>query len=680
MEDCFRFLINTDQCLNMSNFGMFFYKLENEHKIHISDIQLTGPSRNNQLRKAAMAIRTCLDRFPYYVGDYQVIVTMRSDYREKALEWRDTLLYRLIRLDHELRNARIFINSKEKTDKALNLIMLYDADFTIDLPDVDNYLNSERYADDFKLMLKEFGLEINETKIRTDSIISRLNEYNTVNGADTVTSGILSDIVASIISGDAVVQKETAFSASQKTDVKSGWCDNTIISRAFREMLDRFNVFELLIDRNDMRRKMYQLLKVVEYINMSVETPANEDIGQVSLAERSKQLWKKISTETGNDCVDLEAKYSEMLYNYRQRLESTLMNLQTPTQWDKSLATLPDMDIPGDNSIKSSSNVFSSDNPNDQGSDLRKILDRFYESKFSIKSIVSGWDGVYKRLTSVMSSMEAELKSFAEDLSNQYSSILEKRKLESLVHKKNVYVANANTEKDISKLKSKKEELLNKLKNPHMNPSLNFQDQLNMENSLELAHQEIRFYSECISKATAASFLLMTVVCFALFVMHYTLLQPYVFKSMDSYIFYMIYAAVAFVTMLLSWRMPHNYFRRRIKAVIERLKADMNTYIDGYFEKAEYFIEYINLINQLDYVTRRLELYCRAKDCTNRLSAGYLWHKVQIKYHLEKLQFFSGLIELFNNASGDSTEYILPDITGDRVSSVVESRIYWPQQ
>ena len=54
--------------------------------------------------------------------------------------------------------------------------MLYDADFTIDLPDVDNYLNSERFADDFKLMLKEFGLEINETKIRTDSIISRLNE------------------------------------------------------------------------------------------------------------------------------------------------------------------------------------------------------------------------------------------------------------------------------------------------------------------------------------------------------------------------------------------------------------------------------------------------------------------------------------------------------------------------
>ena len=29
MDRCFHFLINVDQCLNMSNFDMFFYKINN---------------------------------------------------------------------------------------------------------------------------------------------------------------------------------------------------------------------------------------------------------------------------------------------------------------------------------------------------------------------------------------------------------------------------------------------------------------------------------------------------------------------------------------------------------------------------------------------------------------------------------------------------------------------------
>lgn len=32
MENCFRFLINVDQCLNMSYFDIFFYKLASQHK------------------------------------------------------------------------------------------------------------------------------------------------------------------------------------------------------------------------------------------------------------------------------------------------------------------------------------------------------------------------------------------------------------------------------------------------------------------------------------------------------------------------------------------------------------------------------------------------------------------------------------------------------------------------
>ena len=35
----FNFYINVDQCLNMSNFDMFFYKLQSERKFHLSNAQ-----------------------------------------------------------------------------------------------------------------------------------------------------------------------------------------------------------------------------------------------------------------------------------------------------------------------------------------------------------------------------------------------------------------------------------------------------------------------------------------------------------------------------------------------------------------------------------------------------------------------------------------------------------------
>ena len=133
MENCFRFLINVDQCLNMSYFDIFFYKLKSQHKFHLNTAQMFGSCAETSLRSAVTDIRLYLDKYPYHVGDFQIIVTMRSTFRNQVSNWEESMLYRLLQLDHELRRARIFINSREQTQKALNLVMLYDADFSAEL-------------------------------------------------------------------------------------------------------------------------------------------------------------------------------------------------------------------------------------------------------------------------------------------------------------------------------------------------------------------------------------------------------------------------------------------------------------------------------------------------------------------------------------------------------------------
>ena len=59
---------------------------------------------------------------------------------------------------------------------------------------------------------------------------------------------------------------------------------------------------------------------------------------------------------------------------------------------------------------------------------------------------------------------------------------------------------------------------------------------------------------------------------------------------------------------------------------------------------------------------------------------GYLWHKVQVCNHLDKLRFFQGLIDLGAPPSDDPGDQVIPTIDGDRVSDVIDSQIYWPQR
>jgi len=222
-------------------------------------------------------------------------------------------------------------------------------------------------------------------------------------------------------------------------------------------------------------------------------------------------------------------------------------------------------------------------------------------------------------------------------------------------------------------------DLLNAEKNRLAGIKQKIEEHANIE---EISYSTIKRYaSDFISMIRAGAFLTLILVCSLMGIVHYTFLQPYVFQDVSSLGFYLAYIAALFVLMLLCWNLPRQHYRKKLKACILALQEDMNLYVKGYFEKAGQFATYINLLNRLDYITRYHALLDRAWRTTHRLSQGYLWHKIQIRKHLSKLQIFQGLIDLASSAPRTQEEApaFTPALHGDQVCDVADCSIYWPQ-
>ena len=97
----FNFYVNVDQCLNMSNFDMFFYRLQSENRFHLSNVQFYDDSGNNSLKKTFNEIRDYMDNTSIPIGDYRIVFGMRAHRKEKP-RWEETLLYRMIKIHYAL--------------------------------------------------------------------------------------------------------------------------------------------------------------------------------------------------------------------------------------------------------------------------------------------------------------------------------------------------------------------------------------------------------------------------------------------------------------------------------------------------------------------------------------------------------------------------------------------------
>lgn len=687
MNRCFHFFINVDQCLNMSDFDMFFYKLESQQRFYLSNATFIEKNSQNSLKKAIEDIRMYLDKYPFRVGDYQITLAMRQPFNEKG-EWKNSVLYRILHILYELQAAHIFIGSKESIEKTVNIIMLYDSDFYVESPEFGEYW-SENFSKEYSLLLEQ--LNINMRDIHSDEeffqcLKTTFYQMDKEPKKDKEIWYLLKCFVERFSNSDAESKVEFEMSEEEYFDIdalefeksevwsssKANGLDYSWLLKQFiKEKSAGMQIFERMIDKNNRRANILALLRVVDFINMEEDTTFIGEQGIRSLYSINKERWNKVWNDPA-----LEERYSKMLWEYQSSLKQVLNDIEQPYSDFGQKEKLPKYELP--KKIKISERVQIEPQEN-RMNELSMILKRFLSNSRHIETMQEEWEVAYNELKTRLGHMELDLKIYADDLSRQYKFALESRKEETRRWKNQKIYADRETEVKILQVRDEREKKLANLKSPHMNPSLKFQDQLNMENALEQANMEIGFYIACQKVIKRANFALFVLICALLCLGHYTLFQLFSLQSIETAAGYIVYCIIAIAGMALTWKVPFLYFQKKMKKSVNDLQKSMEQYVAGYFKKEEDFCTYINEINELDYITRYLRLLIGADAAAKEKARKYLWHKVQIKRHLLKLAFFRGLIDNHSMGMEEEKRNLFFQETDELEKDVVDCRLYWPQ-
>jgi len=674
----FRFFINVDKCLNMNNFDFFFYQKRSMHEFHLAPDVHIGEGTGLSFRKAASDIRMYLDRFPYNVDDYQIIIAMRSDYKREVKVWKDTLLSRLLDIDHDLKQSNILIRSGLGVQIAVNLIMIYEANAVKSIHALDDpYMSSSRLADDCYLLLKEIGVP-DDKKNDLDAIRTAWDQYikahiNQHNGTNK-SKDSFTDSSLYVFFTDLLKQYE-----SDNEKVSKG-STNVSVLHALREVLNGYQIFELITDKQNRNKDINTLLKVVEY--STTDYSASEGMGKtMSLTETCAAHWQKIIQA---DDIEIQKKYARMLSEYKDRLSRYAANAEKGYASSDTESTLPDSVIPSDDDISVNDSIFESENAKRNKKINPKELVQGFKDKLSpVSTLLGRWEATYKQVSNIFSQLSESLEKYSGLLGEQYSRKLKLRKDEERAWHIKAYVKGADTEQEIEMLSGQEKKLLEKMNQPHMTPSLCFQDQLNMETALEQHDSNIRHYIKCMQSVSAKNFFLLIVVLLGFVALTYGLFQPYNFETTTTALYFAGYIVISFILMLFTWRLPINYYKRKLIICLSELESEMDKYITGYFDRAKQLHEYINLLNKIDYTERHIHLKKRAVKTTEWIVNARSWHINQVKIHLEKLEFFSGLIGTYKpDPSLADKDYVLendPIVSRNHIDDVIDNKLYWPQ-
>ncbi len=672
----FRFLINVDKCLDMSHYQCFFYKLKSrgvngQSLFHLSEAQLLEADPFS-LRNAVSDVRMYLDKYPYEVEDYRIILMMRCPYTQATEKWEGSVLDRLLRLRYEFRKSRIMLSSAVEAERenALNFIMLYDADFSADLPQLQPYFSSDRLSQDIKQLLQKYG-------VKEDAV-----------GIDALTQGL----EATRLQTAQKAEDPASYASAHEADLLLRYCrdytkedeqlegDNSILALLTtytKALLFNYRVYERFINRSDRREETLSFLRLTDFVNHPTEPTLDVSNRTTisTLAERCDKAWEEVWEDK-----DAKSRYAKMLASYSQKLRASAQALDNPAFPTGINTMLPPLNEPGESAIVSKKGAFDEDSEEKRRrEDVLEKLQNYVKKRFYGKNFREQWNQTYQEIWDVLNNLKGSLRIYAQDLSRQYTEILAERKAATTIRMNEELAAKPEAKEQLEIVDEKKAKILNKLKEPHMNPAMSFQDVLNSEQRLEQASKNISFYLDCIRETVFSNFLLLLAVCAGFFVLHYTVLQPYALTGADTLFYYLVYIAAAIMLMFAAFGLPYGYYSRCVKSCIKALSDELKVYIRGYYERAKYFSEYINYINRLDYLTRHHNLLSRALKRGHNLTMGQLWHRDQILKHLQMLNYFSGLIESAPVSTLDTKAVDVSVISNGQIADVVDCPVYWPE-
>lgn len=621
MDECFRFLINVDQCLNMSMYDIFFYKLKNEKKFRLEQLQ---DGSEEAFLKAFQNIHGCLKKSPGQFQEFQIIVTMRRPLQTQQSSWEASLLCLLLQLRQGLLDAQIPMERG-----CLNLILLREAEENRE-PEQSSYLCSERLEQDCALLLPPL------TKPEDRAVRSALED----------------------------------FWKAQPADGLSGQQLSKALAEYFAELFADFQVMELLKlqePNRDPKKNTWEMLRVVEYITSALENTAQK------LSVRCLEHWNAVKD------LELESRYSDMLFAYEQLLLFAHEQLERQplpvAQKQPRTCEKPQGDVWEGDAFPTEA---------EQQPDALVALDAFLQAKHTTKTVRKAWEDTCSRMTRSLRKMEADLNDRTDELGHQYARRSEHRKKDALRRQESRFLADEQTEEELEKLEKAQAACLNTLQNPELSPSLAFENQKKAEAALERANGQILYDLECLKTGTKRNTVIVFAVAYFLTILHYAWLQPFCFNNHVSLPVVLLVGLFMAFAIGAACRLPDLYYLRAIKRCALRLKKELETDVSEYHGRAERLRRYINTLDQLDRTDKLIGIYRDSIEHTRSLERGCMWHKTRIKDHLIKLGAFRSLIDSRNGSSRACaidpercpTEALL---TAHCVNDIEQCSLYWPQ-
>lgn len=664
MDECFRFLINVDQCLNMSTFDIFFYKLINERKFRLNQVQLQGNVQET-FRPAFQDIQMYLNKYPYHMEEYQLIIAMRGPLQQENVQWENTMLCRLMRIGYDLHCEHLCQEVERKAGRALSLFMLYESDPHLQKPELTEYLNGEKPEDrkrlesDCAILLNRMGIQSTGELSQQDGALALYQQQPNYDRAAVFFVGRF--LEARRNSGAAHGNLHQAF------------------AQFLAEQFINYQVVEMVLPRDVQyapRENMLARLRIVEFINRSVKQTA---CPKKALIIRCRENWQAVEKTE-----DLEQCYGDMLFVYEQALRSVHQQLEKDTiPVARNENTLPKKFHECLDDISIPKSIFEKKDAEEPG--FIKRLDMFLASKTVSGDGEGSWNDTYRALEELLQGLEGELEQYVDGLSRQYAQRVEKRKKEALYWKSQLFFADRNTEGKIAQFAERRDQCLQQLREPDTTPSLRFEDQQKVEDALKQANAQITHNIDCLNANSKANFAAVFLTVLLATVAHYTLLQPFVYGDIVSLPVFVIYIGLIALGLGLTCFLPTVCYRRAIKKRVLKLKEEINLHVPSYFGRAAQFRQYINTLDELDNAVKLLDVYQQSLEATQDIQRGCMWHKAQLKDHLVKVSAFRSLIDCGAGRSRSRTfapeacstkELLNADGT---LKSIEQCSLYWPQ-
>ncbi|MDD7390556.1 MAG: hypothetical protein PUG60_13070 [Lachnospiraceae bacterium] len=737
----FNFYINVDQCLNMSNFDMFFYRLQKNRQFHLSNVHFYDDEGEYSLKNALQSIHSFMEEHPYDVENFKIILGMRQIYHEQR-EWKDSTLYKLLKLYYSLWDNKLFIQSKDNTRRNVSMIMLMESDMSHRHTAIREF----SYSDDVLLLIKTLGLD-------------RLHKLALERTADTGTDGKKGTDAETYTKKieEWLFQQFERLIYFNETSVEDNadLSDKMIeIFRDARKMLDQDTVTDRFLHQylenyvwmpeeesvqDYEERPVYASPRPDFYDEFGVEEEekTQEAAGNPDQKELSKRaLWDFMISSIVDFAQSLTGHYDvfqkELDRNSRANRQLALLSVVEyitaeirNTNYSGVLDKHENLDeenrrnweqANNDTQLRQRYGFMLRSYKEELLSELQRLNSQIesieshtilpeYEVPETIVHSDSGndadsYDGTIDDLlenfrrqgrnknnaleiwSDTSDRIEDKINSMESELEEYAQDLTDSYKYQldqrRLNQRKTIDLCSQNVvEERIRATEKEKQKILEALNAPNMSMSIRFQDQLNALQSLEKNGKEIEHYLNCQKGIRAGSFLFLVMLVTGVMFFQMITLQNIISGTGEMILESMGFLLLVFLMLLFAWRAPIEYYYDKSMNAVDHLEDDLEEFLTGYIQKQRQFDEYINSLNRLDAVNSYLELLEKIRYISSLKSKKLLWHKVKICEHLDKLTYFDQMID--DVAYDSSYRKTRKSYALDENEDVIHNSLYWPQ-